>query len=60
MTAVGVHANRPILRRIAALADQGQLTPRVAHELPLNQAADAHRLVEKGGRRGAVVLHTTT
>jgi NADPH:quinone reductase-like Zn-dependent oxidoreductase len=34
----------------------GRLTPRVAVRLPLAEAAEAHRLVERGGLRGRVVL----
>jgi NADPH:quinone reductase-like Zn-dependent oxidoreductase len=39
----------------ARLAD-GTLTPRVARTLPLAEAAEAHRLVERGGLRGRIVL----
>lgn len=44
---------------LAALADEarrGVITPRVAHRLPMTQAAAAHRIVERGGLRGRVVL----
>ncbi len=44
------------LQRLAELMRTGQLTPRVAHRLPAEQAAQAHRLVEQGGLRGRVVL----
>jgi len=44
------------LAELSALVDAGQLTLRVAEELPLADAAQAHRLVEAGGRRGRVVL----
>jgi NADPH:quinone reductase-like Zn-dependent oxidoreductase len=44
------------LRRLALLADRGALTTRVALRLPMERAADAHRLVERGGLRGRVVL----
>lgn len=37
-------------------AEEGRLTPRVAQSLPVEQAADAHRLMEAGGLRGRVVL----
>jgi NADPH:quinone reductase-like Zn-dependent oxidoreductase len=33
-----------------------KLTIRVAHRLPLASAAEAHRLLERRGTRGAVVL----
>ena len=36
--------------------EKGELTPRVAHELPLASAAEAHRLLERGGTRGRIVL----
>jgi NADPH:quinone reductase-like Zn-dependent oxidoreductase len=35
---------------------EGVLRPRVAVRLPIDRAAEAHRLVEKGGLRGHVVL----
>jgi NADPH:quinone reductase-like Zn-dependent oxidoreductase len=44
------------LRRLATLAAEGALTPRVARRLPMEQAAEANRLVEAGGLRGRVVL----
>lgn len=60
VTTVGVHTDRATLRRVAALAEAGHLTARVADVLPLEAAADAHRQIEKGGRRGAVVLSTSS
>lgn len=47
--------------RLAALTEQvanGSLRTRVAHTLPLAEAAEAHRLNERGGLRGKVVLVT--
>ena len=41
---------------LAALADAGRLTPRVASIRPLGVVADAHRLLAKGGLRGRIVL----
>jgi NADPH:quinone reductase-like Zn-dependent oxidoreductase len=41
---------------LAAYVREGVLHPRVALRLPMSQAAEAHRLVEKGGMRGRVVL----
>lgn len=41
-----------LTREVAA----GRLRTRVARTLPLEQAAEAHRLVEQGGLRGKVVL----
>jgi NADPH:quinone reductase-like Zn-dependent oxidoreductase len=36
--------------------EEGHLTPRVAYELPLASAEEAHRMVEQGGLRGRIVL----
>lgn len=47
---------RKILERGAALADAGRLTVHVSHRFPLEQAADAHRLIEAGGMIGKIVL----
>jgi NADPH2:quinone reductase len=47
---------RKILERAAALADAGKLTVHVSHRFPLEQAADAHRLIEAGGMIGKIVL----
>src|SRR5512145_618829 len=47
---------REILERGAALADAGRLTVHVSHRFPLEQAADAHRLIEAGGMIGKIVL----
>jgi len=44
------------LRELSALAAAGRLTPRVAEQLPLAEAARAHALLEAGGLRGRVVL----
>jgi NADPH:quinone reductase len=41
-------------------AEAGVLTPRVARLLPASQAAEAHRILEKGGVRGRLVLDFTT
>jgi NADPH2:quinone reductase len=54
-------ANRTdALRSIAALADSGALTLRVAHVLPAEKAAEAHRLLAAGGMRGRLVLDFTS
>ena len=47
---------RAELDRLRQLAEEGRLTPRVAQSLPVEQAAEAHRLMEAGGLRGRVVL----
>lgn len=46
------------LQQVAQLWAAGALTARVARVLPLEQAAEAHQLVEAGGMRGRVVLVT--
>ena len=48
--------NTAAIRQAIELAANGIIRPRVAQRLPMEQAADAHRLVEKGGLRGRVVL----
>jgi NADPH:quinone reductase-like Zn-dependent oxidoreductase len=48
--------NTAWLARLADQAGRGVLTPRVARTLPMTQAADAHRIVERGGLRGRAVL----
>jgi NADPH:quinone reductase len=53
-----VHADAAALRELAAAVGDGRLRTRVARTLPLEQAAEAHRLVEAGGLRGKVVLVT--
>lgn len=47
---------RKILEQGAALVDTGKLAVHVSHRLPLEQAAEAHRMVEAGGMIGKVVL----
>lgn len=44
------------LDQLRQLAEQGRLTLRVARTLPAEQAAEAHRLFERGGLPGRVVL----
>jgi NADPH:quinone reductase len=44
------------LAELAALADAGRLTPRVAATLPLEEVAAAHQRVAAGGLRGRIVL----
>lgn len=45
-----------VLRRCAALFDAGKLRIHVARTFPLEQAAEAHRVIEAGGMIGKVVL----
>jgi NADPH:quinone reductase-like Zn-dependent oxidoreductase len=47
------------LERLRDQAEAGVLTPRVAKVLPASQAAEAHRILEKGGVRGRLVLDFT-
>jgi NADPH:quinone reductase-like Zn-dependent oxidoreductase len=44
------------LAELAQLVDAGELTLRVATTVPFADAAEAHRLLEKGGLRGRIVL----
>jgi NADPH:quinone reductase-like Zn-dependent oxidoreductase len=46
-----------VLRRVMDLVGKGMLKPHVSHRLPLDQAADAHRMAEQGGDgHGRIVL----
>ena len=47
---------RKILEEGAKLVEAGQLGVLVTHRLPLEQAAEAHRLIEAGGMTGKIVL----
>jgi NADPH2:quinone reductase len=53
---VWIHTDGPRLAELAALVDAGQLTPRIAATLPLEQVATAHQRVAAGGLRGRIVL----
>ena len=53
---VWIRTDGPRLAELAALTDAGQLTPRVAATLPLEQVAAAHERVAAGGLRGRIVL----
>jgi NADPH:quinone reductase-like Zn-dependent oxidoreductase len=53
-----VHTDPPALAELAALVAEGELKTRVAGTLDLAEAAEAHRLVERGGVRGKIVLTT--
>ena len=48
--------DRDKLDHLRAQAEDGVLTLRVARVLPLERAAEAHRLLEAGGVRGRIVL----
>lgn len=45
-----------MLDRLALLVDNGQLRPLIDRTLPLEDAAEAHRLIERGGLKGKIVL----
>ena len=51
-------APRETMERLIDLAAKGELHPFVERELPLEQAAEAHRLIESGEAVGRVVLVT--
>ncbi|MER6141841.1 zinc-binding dehydrogenase [Streptomyces sparsogenes] len=47
---------RAELDRLRQQVEEGRITLRVARTLPAEQAAEAHRLLAKGGVRGRLVL----
>jgi NADPH2:quinone reductase len=47
---------RKILEQGAKLVEEGHLGVLVTHRLPLEQAAEAHRMIEAGGMTGKIVL----
>jgi NADPH:quinone reductase-like Zn-dependent oxidoreductase len=53
-----VSPNAAALRDLAAKLAAGELRTRVAKVLPLEQAAEGHRLTEAGGTKGKIVLRT--
>jgi len=59
VTSVFVHdydGRTESLDLLRQLADAGRLTPRVAAVYPPDQAAEAHRTLERGGVRGRLVI----
>jgi NADPH:quinone reductase-like Zn-dependent oxidoreductase len=56
VTVVVTHPDGPRLRDLLARTAAGQLPARIYSVLPLEQAADAHRAMAKGGVRGRYVL----
>ncbi|HTW01385.1 MAG TPA: NADP-dependent oxidoreductase [Streptosporangiaceae bacterium] len=56
VTAVMVQPDGPRLGSLLARAASGELPARVHTVVPLDQVADAHRAVAKGGVRGRIVL----
>lgn len=53
---IAVHNDPARLAQLAAAIADGKVSAPVAKRLPLDQAAEAHRLVEAGGLGGKVVL----
>jgi NADPH:quinone reductase-like Zn-dependent oxidoreductase len=53
-----VHSDPGALAELARQVASGRLRTRVARTLDLDQAAEAHRLLEQGGLRGKLVLTT--
>ncbi|MEZ0471547.1 quinone oxidoreductase family protein [Luteimonas salinilitoris] len=51
---------RQRLELIGALVEKGLLVPVIERTLPLEDAAQAHRLIEAGGRRGKIVLRVAS
>jgi NADPH:quinone reductase-like Zn-dependent oxidoreductase len=51
-----VAQDRAALDRLRRQAEDGVLTLRVAETFPVEKAADAHRMLERGGVRGRLVL----
>ena len=47
---------RRILEQCAQLVEAGRLGVLVSHRLPLEQAAEAHRMIEQGGMTGKIIL----
>jgi len=46
----------PAWRQLSEWIEQGKLTPQVGHVFPLDQAVEAHKLLEDGKNYGKVVL----
>jgi NADPH:quinone reductase-like Zn-dependent oxidoreductase len=53
-----VDSDPAALEQLAARVADGSLKTRVAMTLDLAEAAEGHRLVERGGLRGKIVLTT--
>ena len=53
-----VHPNGSDAARLAAAVAKGRIAVPIARILPLDLAAEAHRLVEAGGLNGKIVLTT--
>jgi NADPH:quinone reductase-like Zn-dependent oxidoreductase len=55
-TAILVEPDGHGMRELAALVEDGRLKVELDRTLPLEDAAEAHRLIEAGGHRGKLVL----
>jgi len=53
------HALVADLKRVIDLVARGQIKPRIAHSLPIEQAAEAHSLLSQGSAAGRLVLTHT-
>jgi NADPH2:quinone reductase len=47
-------------RELATLLAEGALRPVVSHQLPLHEAAQAHRILERKHTGGKIVLSMTS
>ena len=54
--ALTVEPDYPALEAMTVLAEAGRLRPHLGHVLPLEQVADAHKLIESGHSTGKIVL----
>lgn len=55
ISVIGQLGDGQVLQDVAEIAPT-VLTPRVAHVLPLEDAAEAHRMLARGGIRGRIIL----
>lgn len=55
---IAVHPDGQRLAGLLAQVATGKIPVQIAHRLPIEKAAEAHRLVEAGGLSGKVVLET--
>ena len=54
---VHIHERRETLERVASLVSGGVLRPQVSRRMPLSEAAEAHRMLERGkNSRGRIIL----
>ncbi len=48
--------NSKTMENLAALVEAGELAPVIGHRLPMTEVVEAHRIVDRRRRRGAVIL----